>query len=237
MKIKCIVIDDKPLAIDLLTEYIRTIPFLELVGSSTDAIYGLELIRTESIDLVFLDIQMPQLSGIQFLKLAKGNVKVILTTAYVKYAIDGYEHDVIDYLLKPIPFPRFYQAVEKAIRSIKPAGDLLVPVTPSPENAYLFIKTEYRLQKIDIEDIIYVEGLENYVSIHTSTSRILSLQPLKKMKEQLPEKQFARVHRSFIVAMQHISFIENSNITLVNGSCVPLGKSYRADFLKMVEKR
>jgi len=235
MKIKCLVIDDKPLAIDLLTEYIHTIPFLELLATTTDPIHGLEIIRTQPIDLVFLDIQMPQLSGIQFLKLAGGNVKVILTTAYVKYAIDGYEHDVIDYLLKPIPFARFYQAAEKALRSISATTDHL-EVPTSAQNAYFFVKTEHRLQKIDIEDIMYVEGLENYVSIHTSNSRILSLQPLKKMNEQLPEKQFARVHRSFIVSLRHISFIENSSIVLVNGTAVPIGKSYRDAFFELVGK-
>lgn len=238
MSIKCLVIDDKPLAIDLLVEYIKAIPFLELIGTSADPVHGLELIRTKSIDLVFLDIQMPQLNGLQFIKLAGGNVKVILTTAYSKYALDGYEHDVLDYLLKPIAFDRFYQAAEKALRSMKPLGDLMSRelAIKEPLNTYLFVKTEHRLQKIDLHEVMYVEGLENYVSIQTSTARILSLQPLKKMEEQLPGKQFTRVHRSFIISLKHISFIESSSVVLENGSSIPIGKSYKAAFLMLLDQ-
>jgi two-component system LytT family response regulator len=152
MKIRCLIVDDKPLAIDLLTEYIIKISFLELIATTTDPVNGLQLIRTHNISLVFLDIQMPQLSGIQFLKLAGAGVKTILTTAYSKYAIDGYEHDVVDYLLKPIAFDRFYQAAEKALRGMNQNRDFADQVLPQAQamNAYLFVRTEHRIQKINL---------------------------------------------------------------------------------------
>jgi two-component system LytT family response regulator len=236
MRIRCLVIDDKPLAIDLLVEYIKKIPYLELVGSVTDPIKGLELIRNTNIDLVFLDIHMPQLSGLEFLRLAGINVKAILTTAYVRYAIEGYDLDVVDYLLKPIAFDRFYQAAEKALRNFNSAAPAVTVIDqPQPSNSYLFVKAEHRIHKITLEDMIYIEGLENYVSIYTLGGRILSLQTLKKMEEQLPSKNFIRVHRSFIISIQHISYVEKSNIILQNNVSVPIGNTYRENFFKSVD--
>jgi two-component system LytT family response regulator len=236
MKIRCLVIDDKPLAVDLLVEYIKKIPYLELVGSVTDPVKGLELLRNTHVDLVFLDIQMPQLSGVEFLRLAGGKVKAIFTTAYVKYAIEGYDLDVLDYLLKPIAFDRFYQAAEKALRNFQTTAPELAAINEHPaSNSYLFVKAEHRIHKIRLEDIIYIEGLENYVSIHTLSARILSLQTLKKMEEQLPPKNFIRVHRSFIISVQHICYIEKSNIILLNDVSVPIGNTYRENFFKSVD--
>lgn len=237
MKIRCLVIDDKPLAISVLADYIRRTDFLELAGSTTNPLEGLKIVQEQAIQLVFLDIQMPELNGLSFMKLVGKRSHVILTTAYSKYALEGYEHDVTDYLMKPISFERFYRAAEKANNAIRLSGNSLRESNNNEVNSvsYLFIKTEYRIQKIDLADILFVEGLQNYVSIHTSTSRILSLQTMKKMEAQLPAEKFLRVHRSFIIALKHISFIEKSRIRIGSAE-IPIGNSYRSHFLYRIEQ-
>ncbi|MBS1523681.1 MAG: response regulator transcription factor [Bacteroidetes bacterium] len=235
MSIRCLIIDDKPLAIDILADYTRKVSFLELVGSTTNPIEGVSIIREKNIDLIFLDIQMPELTGLQFMKIAGKQCKVILTTAYSKYALDGFEHDVIDYLLKPIAFDRFYRAAEKAKQIIsKPADKGIQPnIEISPE--YLFVKTEHRIQKVNLKDILFIEGLQNYISIQTPNERVLSLQTLKKIEESLPLKDFMRVHKSYIVALRHISAIERSRI-FIEDSVIPVGDNYREGFYGIVDK-
>lgn len=232
MKIRCLVIDDKPHAVDLLSTYIKDISFLELKAATTDAIKGLELIKAGEIDLVFLDIQMPRLNGLQLIKLIEKGIKVILTTAYSEHALDGYELNVVDYLLKPIGFDRFYQASEKALDSFNKGTSRLE--NGQRTKNFLFVKTEHRIQKIDLEDILLVEGLENYVSIITKNEKILSLQTMKRMEEQLPISHFARVHRSYIVSLGQISHIEKSTVLMSNGTSVPIGSSYRSGFLNLL---
>jgi len=238
MKIKCLIVDDKPLAIDILAKYISKTPFLELARTTTNPVEGLEILRTQPISLVFLDVQMPELNGLQFIKMAGKKVKIILTTAYSKYALDGYDHDVIDYLLKPVAFDRFYRAAEKAfeIIQINKEGHLPVILEGNQISAnWLFVKTEHRIQKINLDDIHYIEGLQNYISLQMTTQRILSLQPLKRIQEQLPPDRFAQVHRSFIVSIRHISFIERSHI-LINETAIPIGNNYRDAFFKIIGK-
>ncbi|HEY4196406.1 MAG TPA: LytTR family transcriptional regulator DNA-binding domain-containing protein [Mucilaginibacter sp.] len=236
MSIRCIIIDDKPLAIDILADYAKKIFFLELVATATNPIEGLSIIREQKIDLVFLDIQMPELTGLQFMKIAGKQCKVILTTAYSEYALDGFENDVIDYLLKPIAFDRFYRAAEKALQLIGNGQEqgTLKPTDRQPLE-YLFVKTEHRIQKVNLKDVLFIEGLQNYISIHTNTERILSLQPLKKMEEALPEKEFVRVHKSYIVALRHITAIERSRI-FIGDAVIPVGDSYRDRFYGIVDK-
>ncbi|MES2275550.1 MAG: LytTR family transcriptional regulator DNA-binding domain-containing protein [Bacteroidota bacterium] len=235
-KLRCLIIDDKPLAIDILADYAGKVSFLDLAGTTTNPIEGLKMIREQQIDLVFLDIQMPELSGLQFIKIAGKQSRVILTTAYAEYALDGYEHDVVDYLLKPIPFDRFYRAAEKALQAISP-DPISTPVVhtaePSPE--YLFVKTEHRIQKIDLNEILFIEGLQNYIAITTGGGKVLSLQTLKKIEEQLPGNEFVRVHKSFIVALRHITSIERGRIS-IGDQVVPVGDSYREAFYKLVDK-
>jgi len=235
MSIRCLIIDDKPLAIDILADYTRKVPFLQLAETTTNPIEGLSIIREQNIDLVFLDIQMPELTGLQFMKIAGNQCKVILTTAYSKYALDGFEHDVIDYLLKPIAFDRFYRAAEKARQIICKPADKSVPsnIETSPE--YLFVKTEHRIQKVNLEDILFIEGLQNYISIHTPNERVLSLQTLKKIEELLPSKEFVRVHKSYIVALRHISAIERSRI-FIGDTIIPVGDNYREGFYGIVDR-
>jgi len=237
MKIRCLIIDDKPLAIDILAAYAAKIPFLELAGSTTNPVNGLSLIRDGNIDLVFLDIQMPELNGLQFIKVAGTRCKVVLTTAYAKYALDGFEHDVIDYLLKPISFERFIRAAEKAYHHIlqnKPVNKgTALEISSSCQTEYLFVKTEHRIQKVNLDDILYIEGLQNYITIHFASGRVVSLQTLKKIEEQLPAVKFKRVHKSYIIALGHITSIERSRIT-IGSDIIPIGDNYRDEFYKAI---
>lgn len=227
--IRCIIIDDKPLAIDILKEYASKIAFLEVVHTTQNPLEALEYARMNPVDLIFLDIQMPELNGIQFLKILNGSCKVILTTAYSEYALDGYEHDVIDYLLKPVSFERFYKAAEKARKSIEKEIPASVPAQEVTDNSSLFVKTEYRIQRIDFNAILYIEAKQNYISIVTSTGSVMSLQSIKNIEEKLPPALFMRVHKSYIVALQKINTVEKSRIFIGN-VVIPVGESYREVF-------
>lgn len=240
MNIRCLIIDDKPLAIDILADYTRKVPFLELIATTTNPVAGLSIAREQQIDLVFLDIQMPELTGLQFMKAAGKKCKVILTTAYSEYALEGFEYDVIDYLLKPIAFDRFYRAAEKALQVIvngsrDPSGQKSAGIINEPHQAeYLFIKTEHRIIKVNMRDVLFIEGLQNYITLHTTEGRILSLQTLKKIGEQLPPKEFVRVHKSYIVSLRHITSIERNRIR-INEQLIPIGDNYRSSFYKMID--
>ncbi|EHQ27250.1 LytR/AlgR family response regulator transcription factor [Mucilaginibacter paludis] len=239
--IRCLVVDDEPLALHILEDYISKIPFLTLVKSTTNPIEALSLVQNGEVDLVFLDVQMPELTGIQFLKIANGKVKVILTTAYSQYALEGYELDVVDYLLKPIAFDRFYKSVQKAQTIISP---LTAPAVVAKEEApkqdiltdFIFVKTEHKIQKVYLHDILFIEGLKDYISIFTSTERIITLQIMKKMEEALPEKHFIRVHKSYIVALNKIDSIERSRIW-IKDKIIPVGDTYRDQFFKIIDAK
>ncbi len=235
--IRCLVVDDEPLALDILEDYISKVPFLTLVKTTTSAIEGLSLVQSDAIDLVFLDVQMPELTGIQFLKIINGKCDVILTTAYSQYALDGYELDVVDYLLKPIAFDRFYKAAQKVLQN-RGNGNTVpqeqVPATNSHD--FIFVKTEHKIQKIYMDDILYIEGLKDYISIFTKTERIITLQNMKKMEESLPAKSFIRVHKSYIVAIGKIESIERSRIQ-IGDKIIPIGDTYREYFFKQIEDK
>lgn len=234
--IRCIVVDDKPLAVDILNDYIGKIPFLTLSLSTTNPLLAINEIMEKGADVIFLDIQMPQLNGVQFMKIVQGKCKVILTTAYPEYALEGFENDAIDYLLKPISFERFYKAVQKAQYFFNNATPKAAPADmpkTQKEIEFIFVKTEYKLLKININEILYVEGMQNYVSIYTSKEKIISLQNIKKIEEQLPKSQFIRVHKSYLVATSKIDSIERSRIH-IGSSLIPLGDFYREGFYKMI---
>ena len=240
--IRCLVVDDEPLAIDILEDYISKIPFLSLTKSFQNPIEALSEVQEGNIDLVFLDVQMPELTGIQFLKIANGKCKVILTTAYPQYALEGYELNVLDYLLKPIAFDRFYKAAQKAKESICniPAAAVSVEaLPPAPQtiiNDFIFVKTEYKIQKIYLNDILFIEGLKDYISIYTKNDRIITLQSMKKIDEALPDHLFVRVHKSYIVALDKIESIERSRIAITN-KIIPIGDTFRDCFFKMIEDK
>lgn len=236
--IRCLVVDDEPLALDILEDYIKKVPFLTLVKTTTSAIEGLSLVQSGAVDLVFLDVQMPELTGIQFLKIINGKCDVILTTAYSQYALDGYELDVVDYLLKPIAFDRFYKAAQKVLQS---KGNNHSPVPESPtvqqnSHDFIFVKTEHKIQKIYLDDILYIEGLKDYISIFTGTERIITLQNMKKMEESLPPKSFIRVHKSYIISLGKIESIERSRIQ-IGDKTIPIGDTYRDYFFKQIEDK
>lgn len=235
--IRCLVVDDEPLALDILEDYINKVPFLTLVKTTTSAIEGLSLVQSDAIDLVFLDVQMPELTGIQFLKIINGKCDVILTTAYSQYALDGYELDVVDYLLKPIAFDRFYKAAQKVLQNNGNGNIALAEQVPAPSSHdFIFVKTEHKIQKIYLDDILYIEGLKDYISIFTKTERIITLQNMKKMEESLPAKSFIRVHKSYIVALGKIESIERSRIQ-IGDKIIPIGDTYREYFFKQIEDK
>ena len=233
--ISCLVIDDEPLAIDILADYIAKIPSLFLVKTFENPLDALTLINQTKIDLVFLDVQMPQLTGIQFLKIAQAKCKVILTTAYPQYAVDGFNLDVVDYLLKPIAFERFYKAVQKFIDSRAALVNTNNAHTQNPTNTdFIFVKTEHKIQKIYTQQINYIEGLKDYISIFTPTERIITLQNMKKMEEILPAQNFMRVHKSYIVAINKIESIEKSRITIAD-KIIPIGDTFRDAFFERIK--
>jgi DNA-binding LytR/AlgR family response regulator len=236
--IRCLVVDDEPLALHILEDYISKMPFLTLVKVTTNPIEALQLVQEGRIDLVFLDVQMPELTGIQFLRIANGKAKVILTTAYSQYALEGYELDVIDYLLKPIAFDRFFKAVQKAQAILQPSSKPEVKAETSPQSDFLsdfiFVKTEHKIQKVYLNDILFIEGLKDYISIFTAAERIITLQNMKKMEDALPEKHFIRVHKSYIVSLNKIDSIERSRI-FIRDKVIPVGDTYREEFFKIVD--
>jgi len=235
--IRCLVVDDEPLALDILEDYISKVPFLTLVKTTTSAIEGLSLVQSDAIDLVFLDVQMPELTGIQFLKIINGKCDVILTTAYSQYAMDGYELDVVDYLLKPIAFDRFYKAAQKVLQNSNNNHAALPEVHANQSNHnFIFVKTEHKIQKIYLDDILYIEGLKDYISIFTKTERIITLQNMKKMEESLPAKSFTRVHKSYIIALSKIESIERNRIQ-IGDKIIPIGDTYKEYFFKQIEDK
>ena len=230
--ITCIVVDDEQHAIDILMHYIKQTPLLSLVGNSTNPIEALQIIATQKVDLVFLDIHMPELSGIDFIKALNGKAKVILTTAYSEFALDGYELDVVDYLLKPIRLPRFLSAVQKAAKSLKEEG------VQDVEDDYIFVKTESKgkLLKINLTDIDYIEGMKNYVAIHSGGSKIMVYTAMKEIEDRLPSKQFMRVHKSFIVRVDRITGIEGNRVLLKNVHAdIMIGENYKSELMEKVK--
>ena len=201
------------------------------------------MVQEGGVDLVFLDVQMPELTGIQFLKISNGKAKMILTTAYPQYALEGYELDVVDYLLKPIAFDRFFKSVQKVQGIIHPSSkSTSVPEQTQPQqqpqsdftNDFIFVKSEHKIQKVYLRDILFIEGLKDYISIFTPQERIITLQNMKKMEDALPERHFVRVHKSYIVSLNKIDSIERSRIW-IGDKIIPVGDTYRDEFFKIVD--
>lgn len=220
----CIIIDDEPLAVDLLESYASKIEDLEVIGTFNNALDALKVLREQPVDVLFLDIQMPEITGIEFKKIISKDIKVIFTTAYSEYALESYDLDAVDYLLKPITFQRFLKAVEKLnTKTVTTAS------TEAEKNDYLFVKTEYRHQKISFSDILYLKGLSDYVAIQTKDSKVLTLQNMKDFEKSLPKNKFIRVHKSYIVALEQIEFIERNRI-VIEGEYIPIGATYKDAF-------
>ena len=233
--IDCIIIDDEQHAIDLLKEHISHVHFLKLVGSATNPIKGLAMIGDLKPGLVFLDVQMPNLTGIEILKLISTDCHVIMTTAYKEYALDGFEHAVVDYLLKPIPFLRFLKAVNRLWtiqNNVRPVND---------QDHYVFVKTEQKgkLLKIDSRRITYIEGQGNYATIHMNDQRkITAYLKLKELAEHLSSMGFVRIHKSFIISLSHLTAVEGNMVRIVDETQpIAIGEAYRKDFFDMINAK
>lgn len=232
--INCIIVDDEQHAIDILEHYVQQTPLLHLVATATNPLEALHIIATQKIDLVFLDIQMPELSGIDFARALDGETKVILTTAYSEFALESYELDVVDYLLKPIRLPRFLTAVQKAAKSL---NDTL-PEPALVEDDYIFVKTESKgkLLKINLADIDYIEAMKNYVAIYCHGKKTLVYTSMKELEDRLPKKQFIRVHKSFIIPIDRITGIEGNRVLLKDTAAeIITGDNYKAELMKIIK--
>jgi DNA-binding LytR/AlgR family response regulator len=236
--LKCVIIDDEPLAIQLLAGYAKQVKGLSVAGTYTDPIRGLQALEKIRPDLIFLDIQMPQLSGTQFARIVKGKYPVVLTTAYQEFALEGYELDVVDYLLKPVTFERFTRAIEKFRSSItgKPLHDQSENVPAVDARGTIFIKSGYKTLRLDVKRILYIEGLSDYLRIQTLTGPVLTLDTMTHMLELLSGHHFVRVHKSYIVALDKIDYIERNRIVIAD-KFIPISTTYQETFWKAVNGR
>jgi two-component system LytT family response regulator len=222
MQLKCIAIDDEPLALELIRQYVDRVPELQLVQTFDDAITGGEFLRANTVDLLFIDINMPDITGIELVRSLKNKPATIFTTAYKKFAFEGFELEAVDYLLKPISFERFLKAVKRVIdfHAVK------YPAKTSTSE-HFFVRSEYRMVKIELDEIDYIEGLEDYIKIHLANAKpVLTLMTLKSVLEKLPEEKFKRIHRSYIIPVSKIQSILNRKLTLTNGAELPVSDSY-----------
>ncbi len=239
--INVIIVDDEPLAQDVLETYIAKIPELNLVQKCSNALEANEALKEKEVDLMFLDIQMPQLTGVDFLKTLSQPPIVIFTTAYPNYAVEGFELNALDYLLKPISLERFMKAANKAIEQIKlrQEGGSEAAASKEEEPDYIFVKADKKLVKISYHDIIYIEGLKDYVIIRQENSRVITLQTMKSLEEKLPKKHFKRIHRSYIVNIERIDAVVGNMVEVVEkgkAKHLPIGKNYREELLEIVNK-
>ena len=240
IQLKCIVIDDEPLAAGLLVDYIDKIPFLQLVGVYYNPLTALATLKNEEYDLVFLDIRMPELSGLKLSELLNKNCKIVFTTAYPTYAVKGFELDAADYLVKPISFERFLKASNKVLNMIQsgnpPVSEANIVSSLSYQNDILFVKTDYQIVKIVLSDILYIEGLKEYIAFHTTGKKVITLQNLKWMEEVLPKHLFIRVHKSYIIAINKIDTISRNRIIIKNNS-IPVGDTYKEAFFSLLNDK
>lgn len=229
MRINCVIIDDEHLARQYLKDYVNKVPFLNLLGDFNSPLKALAVLKNNPVHLMFLDIEMPDISGIEFLKSLEQKPQVIFTTAYQEYAIEGYELNVTDYLLKPFSFERFLKSVNKVAESMqqkKAANHGEISEIPGPEKDYLVIRADRKLYKINYDDVVYIEGQKAYVTFHTLTGRITALATLKSLQDTLPTNRFIRIHKSFIVSVDRIRSLEG-NMIEVGKKILPVGKNYQ----------
>lgn len=227
MKINCIIIEDEPLALERAKDYVGKLPFLHLVGTFETAVAALLFLKSNTIDLIILDINLGEISGIQLLESTKIDSQIIITSAYEQYALKGYELNVTDYLLKPYPFERFFQAVQKAKENIERSSTKV-------ENDFIFVKTEYRLEKINLDEILFIEGMRDYRRIHTNSKRIMTLQTFKEFEEQIDVTKICRVHKSYMVSINKIESIERDEIK-IGETIIPVSETYKKAFFDIIK--
>lgn len=236
MEIKCIAIDDEPLALQQIAGYIQQIPFLKLVAQCSNAFDALKVINSEQVDLMFVDINMPDIDGLEFVKSLEIKPLLIFTTAYSEFAIEGFKVDALDYLLKPFYFSEFSKAVQKAKKQFELMH--LKPEVPDKEDDFLFIKSEYKLVRINLNDIRYIEGMKEYVRIHLEGQKpVMTLLSMKSLEEKLPESKFLRVHRSFIVNADKITTVERFRIVFDEKVFIPVSENYKEKFTAFLKDK
>ncbi len=230
--IRCLIVDDEPLALDILENYIQRVPNLHLVKRCKHALEAYDFLQRDSVDLIFLDIHMPELTGIDFIKSLSSRPLVIFTTAYSNYAMDGFNLDVLDYLLKPIAFDRFLKAVDKASRILapEPTGE-----TPDTSEEFLFVKADGKMVKVRFDEVLFVEGMKDYVKIQMTDQRLIVHQTMKNMERALPADRFLRIHKSFLVAVDKIESLDG-NLVEVGKHQLAVGANYRDDLLAHIQK-
>jgi DNA-binding LytR/AlgR family response regulator len=232
MKTKCIIIDDEPLARDLIRNHISKLENFEIVAECGDAMKALQELRDKKVDLMLIDIEMPQISGIEFLKILKNPPKIIITSAYREYALDSFELDVVDYLLKPITFERFLKAINKYYQETQEKQEVKEEVsdTNQKEEPFIYVKENKRLIKVNLGEILYIEGLSEYVQIYTDRKKFITKTSMTNLEEKLPSDGFLRIHKSFIVSLSRIEAFTASTIE-VPGKELPIGRSYKNSVL------
>lgn len=230
-KINCIILDDEPFAVKLIADYASKIPQLHVLYAGSDVYKAIQVLNRETVDLIFLDIQMPQLTGIEMMQLFNRRHNFIIISAYPEYALDAFQFHVVDFLLKPVTFNRFYQSIEKYNRWQETFQSL-----EAPDNS-LFVKSDRKHYKISPDTILYIEGLKDYIRIHTSGEKIMVLETMKDMLEKLPPKQFVRIHRSYIIPLNKIRVIEGNQVRLSNGTWLPVGETYRKLVGEWIERK
>lgn len=239
LKITCIIVDDEPMALNLVERYVEKTPFLKLKKKCNNAIEAMEFLKTEPVDLLFLDIQMPDLSGIEFSKMLPIETRVIFTTAFDQYALEGIKVEALDYLLKPFDYAEFLQAVNKAVKwfTLVRGTQQTSPDETIVEKEFIFVKSEYKQVRIKLSDVLYFEGLKDYVKIwlKDKPNPVLTLMSLKLLEEELPETKFMRVHRSFIVSLDSVKVIERSQI-IINKQRITVYEQYKQKFLEFVRQ-
>jgi DNA-binding LytR/AlgR family response regulator len=231
--IRCLVVDDEPPAREIISRYISNVATLQLVGECANALEAFSELQKHAVDLLFLDIRMPQLNGNDFLKTLKSPPKVIFTTAHHEYALEGYELDVTDYLMKPVPFDRFLKAVNKAF----PAGASLIPAETNRtmnNDAFVYFRVDRKMVKVMLDDVLYIESMKDYIKIFTGEGTLITKQSISSVEEMLPENDFARVHRSYIVSLRKIRSF-TSELMEVSNATIPIGKLYRNEILKKLQ--
>lgn len=231
----CIIIDDEPPAIRVLQKYVGQLPDLDCVATANSSIKALQLIELHQPDLLFLDIQMPELTGIQLSAILKDRVKIVFTTAYAQFALEGFELNVVDYLLKPISFERFIKSVEKVRQQVQSSGSI---ERKSEQEDFFFVKTDgkNRFKKIRLDEIYYLESIKNYVILHTGDGQVVTYNTLKYFEENLPVNQFVKIHKSFLVSLHHIEKTDTNEVWVL-GKELPLGDTYKVDFFEKINRR
>jgi len=234
MKTKCIIVDDEPLAIKVIKNHLLNFDDIEIVAECNNAIEADKILRDKNIDLIFLDIEMPKVSGFDFLKSLKKQTKIIIVTAYRNYALKGYEYDIVDYLLKPVSFDRFYKAIKKFYKQQKMSEVQVFGDISKSGNPFAYFNEDKTIHKIYLDDILYIESFREYIKVHTSEKSIMTKLPISKIEEKLKDHEFIRIHKSFVISVCKIKSF-NSRIITINNNELPIGRTYKEMVMKTLK--